>query len=142
MFDFTVWGEPIPKGRPRVFGRRAITPQRTLDAQDEVRAAFLRAYPLAELLHEDVEILLHFWCGTRQRKDFDNLAKTVTDALNELAFDDDSQIMSALIVKTIPDRRVPGKRGLRLRKKGDVPSFGGKEYQPHTDITIKEIHLG
>lgn len=102
VFDFTVPGEPIPKGRPRVFRSNTVTPERTRVAEDRVLQAFVRKYGHPEPLQGPVSISCWFYLGSRRRKDFDNLAKLITDALNGAAFADDSQVTRALIVKIMP----------------------------------------
>ena len=74
-------------------------------------------------------------------RDFDNLAKLVTDALNGVAYADDVQIIDARILKHRPDRRVPGSKpgSMRNRKTGDPLLFMGEPYEPHTEIHISEI---
>jgi crossover junction endodeoxyribonuclease RusA len=143
-FALTVPGDPIPKGRPRVYGngksRHGVTPERTMNAEHRIRAAFLSKYRDTEPITGDVYISLDFWMPDRAGKDWDNLAKLATDALNGVAYTDDRQIMLAIVHKALPDKRVPGKRGMRNRKAGDPLTHNGKEYRPHTHITITEIN--
>lgn len=89
---FTVDGDPVPKGRARVARGRAYTPARTVHAENVVawqaRTALGPRQPSRELL--SVRIVFHV--GNRRRRDLDNLAKTVLDALNGIVWVDDSQI--------------------------------------------------
>lgn len=102
VFDFTVPGDPVPKARPRVFRSNTVTPARTLVAEDRVLQAFVRKYGYPEPLQGPVRLSCWFYMGSRRRKDFDNLVKLVTDALNGVAFADDSQVTRALIAKIMP----------------------------------------
>lgn len=87
---FTLDGDPIPKGRPRNFGKRTVTPQRTRDAEASIR----ERVTLLDLTPYDgpVAVSLTFWCRTHRRTDLDNMVKLVTDALNGLAYTDDHLI--------------------------------------------------
>ena len=89
----TFYGEPVSKQRPRMGKNgQAYTPKRTRDAEaviadrwsEEVGGKF---EPEARL-----GVSLQFVCANRRRKDLDNMAKLVLDALNGVAYDDDSQI--------------------------------------------------
>lgn len=97
--QFRVDGEPMSKARARVTRHGAYTPIRTRQAEDAVRAAFLAAYP--GRTHDSGvnswAVALVFDRSTRVRRDWDNLAKLVTDALNGLVWADDSQIIQACV---------------------------------------------
>jgi len=96
---FIVAGEPVPKARPRftVAGGKPIayTPTRTRDAELDVAQAFRIAArgvpPLTGRV--SVEIDFHFSRNRGKGHDVDNLSKTVLDALNGLAYADDSQVV-------------------------------------------------
>ena len=94
-----------------------------------------------EPIKGDVRIRLEFWMASWHPRDFDNLAKLVTDSLNGVAYADDVQIIDARILKHRPDRRVPGSKpgAMRKRKAGDPLLFMGEPYEPHTEIHISEI---
>ncbi len=90
----THYGEPVPKQRPRL-GRngRVYTPGSTKDHQREladlVRSRLVGAEPDGEWAYG---IRAVFYVQTHQRKDVDNMLKTVLDAMNRLIFCDDSQV--------------------------------------------------
>ncbi|MDF7641750.1 RusA family crossover junction endodeoxyribonuclease [Bifidobacterium sp. ESL0784] len=144
-FRFVVPGPPQSKGRPRVFrnpsgkGMHGVTPKKTKDAENRVYSTFITKYPDAQPFTGDVEVALAFWMPDRTGKDWDNLAKLATDALNGVAYVDDKQIMKATVRKILPDKRVQGKRGMRNRKAGDPLTHDGVPYQAHTHIYISEI---
>lgn len=116
---FVVPGEVVPKGRPR-FTRsgHAFTPKRTTDYETKVKAYYLTEYPYGKAFEsEPLEIILnvymalpksfskkkkdHMLCYEfpTKRPDSDNLLKSICDALNGVAYTDDSQIVSATVNK-------------------------------------------
>jgi crossover junction endodeoxyribonuclease RusA len=95
---FTLDGEPIPKGRPRVGKKKdgstqVYTPERTKQAELDLGWAFKAAYPGHEPFTGEVAVMLQFFTS-KQTADIDNYAKTVLDALNEIAWADDRQVTS------------------------------------------------
>lgn len=118
---FTVPGKPIAKGRPRFANGRTFTDSKTRLAESCILDAYLRAYPDAEPLTGPVHVsvLARFevprsWSKRKQeaailghhtsRPDLDNIGKTVLDALNGVAFADDSQVCSLSAAKEYWDR--------------------------------------
>ena len=89
---FTVEGEPIVKGRPR-FTRsgHAYTPKATKDAEARVGDAYQ-----AEMFTGNIGVELHFFQGSRARKDIDNMVKLVLDGLNGVAWPDDLAVSVCL----------------------------------------------
>lgn len=104
-------GEPVPKGRPR-FTRdgRTYTPKKTARHEAEVKLAWKRCgyapFPAGTPIRMDVRFTMQMpksWSGKKRAAidgtpcvkhvDIDNLLKTVQDALNGLAFADDSQVV-------------------------------------------------
>lgn len=89
--SFTIPGQPIPKGRPRIGrGGHVFTPKRTTQFEDRVKlfAAIARVAPLSGPLYVDTA----FYLKDSRRMDGDNLQKAVLDALNGIAYVDDSQV--------------------------------------------------
>ena len=104
-------GEPVAKARPRVMRNgHAYTPKKTEDAERNIRAAWIGKYGDRPADHP-VEMRIEFvyeipkswskkkkmWASTgviskTSRPDIDNLVKTVMDALNGIAYVDDSLI--------------------------------------------------
>lgn len=94
---FTVHGEPVSKSRARFTKRGSkmvsYTPQKTLDGEKAVAAAFLSEAKQQELDAEATyAVHAHFINGTRQRRDVDNMVKLILDGLNEVAWPDDNQV--------------------------------------------------
>lgn len=138
---FTALGQPKPKQRPKVFRGRGVTPVETVEAEKQIRDAFLREFPLWEPLSGPVDVKIAFYMTDRRRVDWDNLAKLVCDALNGVAFKDDAQIVRCVVDKILPTRKVPGANGRpRNRRAGDplTSERTGEPYEPHTEVFIHE----
>jgi len=110
MYEFTVPGRPVGKGRPRVT-RRGITytPKKTRDYEALVKG-YARAASV-EPLEGPVSITVHFtllmaksWPKVKRRAfagkyvsqhpDLDNMLKAIMDALDGIAYNKDSQVAS------------------------------------------------
>ena len=117
---FAIEGEPAAKGRPRfkVFRGHAMayTPAKTKRAEQAVKEAYKSAYgdkePFAGAIWLSVEFYMPIPKSLSKKKreelrgrwhckkpDVDNLLKLVQDALNGLAWKDDSQIVSCAVKK-------------------------------------------
>lgn len=116
---------PKAKERPRI-GRnnRTYTPNKTVKAETEIQKSFLGQVGLLEPIPDGaVELRIYFYYAvpkswTKAAKgsaiaggfyktstpDIDNLIKTVKDALNGHAYQDDSQIASLVTSKRYADR--------------------------------------
>lgn len=116
---FIVPGDVVPKQRPR-FTRsgHAYTPKKTHDYEAKVKSAYLAEYPAGMAFKEGpIEIVLNVYFQIPQsfskkkqedlllhhyptkRPDSDYLLKSVCDALNGVAYTDDSQIVVATVNK-------------------------------------------
>lgn len=113
---FTVLGEPRSKQRPRVTKRGTFTPKETLEQERAVREAWRATGE--QMFEYDMVIDIDFYNSTRHRRDIDNMAKLVLDALNKEAFPDDYRVV-----------------GLNLRKL--FTSSG----MARTEVAIKEVIL-
>lgn len=121
MIEFTVEGLPVAKGRPRVTRNGTYTPRKTKDYEKLVKYSFRNQYK-GQALQGALKIRIDFYMyipkntSKKRRKlkndkeilptkrpDFDNLTKSITDALNGLAFEDDKQIVEAHIYKYYSD---------------------------------------
>ena len=101
IFELTVEGNPIPKGRPRVVDGHAYTPKATREYESLVSRIAALEWAQKEPIKGPLSIQLTFYRADKRRVDWDNLAKTVTDALQGIVYYDDSQIVTALINKRI-----------------------------------------
>lgn len=110
MYSFIVYGQPIPQGRPRFVrvGRfvRTYDPKKSVDFKELVAATAaavgvqvmtgpveisIRCYferPKVMMGRQFSDDALAHW----KRSDLDNVVKGVSDALNGIAYKDDSQI--------------------------------------------------
>ncbi len=122
MFTFTIFAEPTGKARPRVTAHGTYTPKKTKDyerlVQWEYRKQGGRDYGERQL---QVEITANFQIPKSKPKnkrvemlagqvrptkkpDCDNIAKAILDALNGIAYHDDSQIVTLAVEKWyLPD---------------------------------------
>ena len=111
-FSFIVKGEPVAKARPRFNSktRMTYTNQKTRNAERLIQTEYIRQGGRNKNDYSgkvEIELVFVFpirksWSKTKKRgmfnkahtikPDLDNLEKTVLDALNGLAFKDDSQV--------------------------------------------------
>jgi len=121
IIQFTVDGDPIPKGRPR-FARRGhfvqtYTDAKTIDYETQVAMKARHAIGASEPLKGALTVFLYLRYAvpasySKKRKeaclrgveypkriDLDNVYKSITDAMNGIVYMDDSQIVEAHITK-------------------------------------------
>lgn len=125
IYTFTVYGKPIPKGRPR-FNRLtgiAYTPRETHVYETEVQAYFLQKYrhmqPLDGALAVTIDAYFEPPKSTSKRvreqmlsgviryskkPDADNIIKSICDALNGIAYVDDGQVVCVSCRKLYSDK--------------------------------------
>lgn len=123
IFTFKILGEPVAKARPRFNSktRVAYTNSKTTKAERLIKAEYLRnGGERRQNYTGTVKVLMLFvfpirksWTKEKQeamlnrfhtiKPDLDNLEKTVLDALNGLAFKDDSQVCEVTKVKAWSD---------------------------------------
>jgi len=127
----TIFGPPVPKARARTWrdpkgGYHSKTPTPTAMAEEAFKAAFIGSGQ--EPIPRGASLVVYLTCYfdrppsvPKKRRypnvnpDYDNLAKLVTDALQKLAFYNDSEIVHATIRKryvTYPD---PTRTVVRIR---------------------------
>lgn len=137
-YTLTIPGDPVAKGRPRVFPGHGVTPRKTVLAENRIYAAFTTKYPNMEPIEGPIDVHVGFWLSRRGKPDLDNMVKLLLDALNKVAWRDDSQVTGIIAAKYTPDTLAPGTRPgtWRHRKTGDPLTTGGQPYQPHTYLEI------
>lgn len=90
--QFTVHGPPVAKERPRAFRKGnyvgIYTPKKTRDYEEHVR---LSAPPMQKMTNVSCTLVIFF--QDRRRRDIDNVAKSLLDALNGVAWEDDSEVV-------------------------------------------------
>lgn len=89
-YKFTVPGCPVPKERPRFFRGHAFTPKRTREYEKKVKNIAISLG--VKKLTGDLRANIVFFIPDKRRRDGGNMAKAVEDALNGVAYEDDSQI--------------------------------------------------
>jgi len=103
ILKLTIPGQPIPKGRPRFGKGRTFTDKRTLSAESAIAAEFHRTLGVRHTIETPVtgsiRVRLRFFRENNIRVDIDNMEKLALDALNGLAWADDSQIVSLISSK-------------------------------------------
>ncbi len=111
-FRFRVPGIPVAKGRPRFGNKRTYTPAKTKEAEGVVKEHARRMMFDQEMYTGPILVACTFyvrtptsWSKKRQalawdgyllpatRPDIDNYVKLVTDAMNEIVYQDDNQIV-------------------------------------------------
>ncbi|MBR5276802.1 MAG: RusA family crossover junction endodeoxyribonuclease [Bacteroidaceae bacterium] len=114
MVTITILGKPMSKGRPRFGNGFTYTPKKTIEYENLVRLAWMQSG--AEKLSGYISASVYAYfpipksvskkkraemCGGfyAKKPDCDNIAKIVLDALNGVAYDDDSQIVMLSVIK-------------------------------------------
>lgn len=111
MIKLTIPGEPVAKGRPRVTRYGTYTPEKTKNYETLVKELYfvkhkqtllegelkinIKAYfkiPKSASKKKRAEMISGKIRPTK-RPDIDNVIKSITDSLNGVAYDDDSQIV-------------------------------------------------
>lgn len=94
--QFTVPGTPVSWERPRRNPKTKswYTPKKTLDAEENVAAAFLAANPgwTRPIEGASFGLLTLFRLPDGRGRDVDNMVKLVMDGLNRVAWADDRQV--------------------------------------------------
>lgn len=120
IYEFERPGKIIGKGRPRLnsYTGAVYTPTRTKDYENLVMQYFMIKYPKFKQLEGrvSVEIVANFEVPKSTKKqdkilmlenkinpikkpDIDNIVKIILDAMNEIAFKDDTQITKLNVEK-------------------------------------------
>ncbi len=121
--SLVVLGKPHGKLRPRWSRTRMYSPSETVNYETYIKEMFVISYPDFVLLEGPLEITILAWMmipkSTSKKKaklmierilrpdkkpDWDQLGKIVSDALEGLAYKNDSQIVDAHVHKRYSDR--------------------------------------
>lgn len=136
MKQLTIDGVPVAKGRPRFSRYGAYTPKKTQEYEEYVKMCWLAKYGSIQPSEQSLEMNIVFYLpipksvNKKQRAemldgrikhtkkpDIDNLIKSVLDALNGIAYSDDSQIIKVTAVKRYAET---GSTELTI-KEGETP---------------------
>jgi len=111
--EFTIFGVPVPKGRPRVACRGKFatmyTPKETRQAEEDFIRQSAEHKP-KKPLEGSLGVMLWFYKKKPKsypkkvtqwttKPDIDNLTKLALDAMNGLFYHDDAQIIELYVVK-------------------------------------------
>ena len=114
---FEVFGEVIGKGRPRFTKQgRTYTPKKTLDYEREIKIAYTSKYTYLSKKSLRIKICAYLEVAKSHSKvkkqkmlanelqctkkpDADNIVKVVLDALNKVAYQDDTQVVELVAIK-------------------------------------------
>lgn len=119
---FTVPGTPVGKGRPKFARRGAFvttyTPEKTASYENLVKVKAEEAMGSRPAIDGAVEVIIRIivtpptsWSLKKQRAalagdiypttkpDWDNVGKGICDAMNEIVFKDDKQVVDAIVTK-------------------------------------------
>lgn len=124
MYKFTVYGPVVAKQRPRVTRRgnfvKTYTPEATANYETLVRLSFIQENPNFKTIAKDIpltciitiykgipkstskkkrEMMLNGQIRPTSKPDIDNSVKSIFDALNGVAYNDDSQIVELSVKK-------------------------------------------
>jgi Holliday junction resolvase RusA-like endonuclease len=121
MINLTIPGEPCAKGRPRLGKFGTYTPTKTINAETLIKELYIVEHNGKKI---DGQVCLRVKAYFKisksfskkmaeemnsgnirpvKRPDGDNILKLVSDALNGLAYDDDSQVVTAIVEKYYSD---------------------------------------
>lgn len=121
MIKLTIPGPPCAKQRPKVYGKHAVTPAKTVNYETLVKQLYIvehhrkqlegplimkvvAYFPIPQSKSKKVkEAMLKGKIRPTSKPDIDNLFKIIADALNGLAYHDDSQIVQGIIDKWYSD---------------------------------------
>ena len=122
MLTYMVEGNPIGKGRPK-FARRGnfvstYTPTKTRDYETVIKEAAQKAMGSNELLETPVTVAIYITVPIPQsyskkrteaclkdierpikKPDIDNIAKCFLDAMNDIVYKDDTQVLTLHVTK-------------------------------------------
>ena len=115
---FTIEGDPRGQGRPRFFRGHAYKDKKDREYEDWIRNSWTYANGYKQFTNETlkIEIKAYFSIPKSDSKamrlgkqvgsirptkkpDIDNIAKSILDGLNGIAYDDDKQIVQLLVYK-------------------------------------------
>ena len=99
IYRITIPGRPVPKGRPR-FGKsgQVYTPKKTKEYEQLV--GWIAKKQILSPLDGDIALHIKVYVKNNVYPDIDNIAKSIMDGLNKIAFKDDKQV-SYLTVQRI-----------------------------------------
>lgn len=123
MKQLTIDGVPVAKGRPRLGRYGTYTPKKTQEYEEYVKMCWVAKYGGIQPSEQSLEVDIVFYLpipksvNKKQRAemldgkikhtkkpDIDNLIKSVLDALNGIAYSDDSKIIKVAAEKQYSEK--------------------------------------
>lgn len=123
MKQLTIDGVPVAKGRPRLGRYGTYTPKKTQEYEEYVKMCWVAKYGSIQPSEQSLEVNIVFYLpipksvNKKQRAemldgrikhtkkpDIDNLIKSVLDALNGIAYSDDSKIIKVAAEKQYSEK--------------------------------------
>lgn len=123
MKQLTIDGVPVAKGRPRLGRYGTYTPKKTQEYEEYVKMCWFAKYGGVQPSEQSLEVNIVFYLpipksvNKKQRAemldgkikhtkkpDIDNLIKSVLDALNGIAYSDDSKIIKVAAEKQYSEK--------------------------------------
>lgn len=117
---FEIEGKPVGKGRPRIGKWGAYTPANTVNYENLVKFSFLQAkgeFIPVGILRVNITAIFEPPKSTSKKKyaeligtpynkkpDIDNIAKSILDGLNGVAYSDDNQVAELNVKKIYGDK--------------------------------------
>lgn len=111
MISFNFPTDPTAKGRPRIWKGRAVTPKKTRDFEKLISTLAKIQYR-GEPLSGPLTLIIVFYLKKPKsvkrdyptvKPDLSNCVKSLEDALNGIAYKDDSQIVELICSKKYAD---------------------------------------
>lgn len=117
MIKLIIPGQPCAKQRPRVCNGHAFTPAKTVNYETLVKQLYITQNFRQQIDGEIImrvmaffeipksaskkarEAMITGYTRPTKKPDWDNVGKIISDALNGLAYHDDSQIVTATVEK-------------------------------------------
>ena len=118
--SFTIPGQPVSKSRPRISPNGGMyNPTETKDAEELIQAYYRQAAPGAQVdEHGYWRVDCVFHTANKAKRDLDNLAKLVLDALSGLVWQDDCRVWTLNLSRDI-DRDNP-RTEVTIERKADL----------------------
>lgn len=110
VYSITIPGRPVPKGRPRlgVRGRKVFVYTPPATKEYEKLVGWVAKVTGCRPVKMPVAVVLDVYI--KRKLDADNIAKSILDGLNGIAYEDDDQVVELLVrkhrVKAAAEERV------------------------------------
>ena len=101
--EFELVGEPVAQSKTKFSRGRCYEPANCTKYKEKIRQAARIAMDGKELITAPLFCVIKFYRKfkrtSRRFGDYDNLYKAVTDAMNKIVYEDDSQIVRCIVEK-------------------------------------------